>query len=165
MKSSRIKLKKQMEKELASLDKEVNKKVAKIADLKDIDEKEKKLKEKEYMLNKKEEMLEKGVKQMKSEEKQIKNKAFRIPVEDLTMKGTAGIVEEASRAEKPSTLAVYSLIEQARHAITANDFNGAKSVYDKIQEQYSLLKEIEDKKKVYYEIMELKTDIELGMLG
>ena len=81
------------------------------------------------------------------------------------MKGTADIVEEATKAEKLSTLAIYSLIEQARNTINSNNFDSARSLYSQIQREYAMLKDIEDKKKVYYEIMELKTDIELGTLG
>ena len=154
-----------MEKELASMEKEINKKAAKLSDLKEIEKKEARLNEKQEMLDRKEEMLEKGLKELKEEEENLKKNSFRMPQSELTMKGISGVVSEASKSEKKSTLAIYSLIEQARSAIHHSDFEGAKDLYDRIKKEYSELKDIEDRKKVYYEIMELKTDIELGLLG
>ncbi|MCX6707817.1 MAG: hypothetical protein NT001_06825 [Candidatus Woesearchaeota archaeon] len=168
LKNSRIKMVKEMEKELASLDKEINKKVAKVADIKEIEDKEKRLKEKEDMLDRKEDMLEKGVKRMRDEEQQFERAAIMRPSSSRAMpetKTSVEFVQDFAKAQRSSTLDIYELVEQAREMINSRNFTNAKQIYDRIRGEYSGLKDIEDKKKVYYEIMELKTDIELGLLG
>ncbi len=61
---------------------------------------------------------------------------------------------------------IYSLIEEARELITMGRFGDARSTYSRIGTVYEQLDATpSDKKRVYYAILELKTDIELAHLA
>ena len=61
---------------------------------------------------------------------------------------------------------IYSYIARARDAIRRGDLVTAKRVYAQLQPMYKGLRlSTEERKKIYYEVLELKTDIELGALA
>ncbi len=72
--------------------------------------------------------------------------------------------EESIKIDNASQL--YSLIDQARKLISQGDLDQARTLYAKLGNLYQELHaEPGDKKRVYYAILELKTDIELAYLA
>ena len=66
--------------------------------------------------------------------------------------------------EHPSHFKLMEKIEDARNSLNAGNIEGAKHIYQQLGMLYANVPEGEDKKRIYYQILELKSDIELAML-
>ena len=69
---------------------------------------------------------------------------------------------EAVEERNPRNYSVLSLMQDARVALTSKNMDNAKHLYSKINALYKKLPATSEKKRLYYEILELKTDIELA---
>ena len=70
------------------------------------------------------------------------------------------------KTEEDYSNEIFSLIETARSLVKSGKILEARAVYSRIGDLYEQLKlEPSDKKRVYYAILELKTDIELAHLA
>ena len=156
---SQEKMKKEMEKELRKLDEQINKKVVKVVDIEE-------LKKKEMLLEQKEQMLQESYERFEKEQEQLRRNEMHIIAEHaIRPSQQKEVLKEAMSEKRTEPLAIYTLIDQAAKAVENHNFNGAKEMYKKIQSLYSSLDmPPQERKKVYYEVMELKTDIELGLL-
>jgi chromosome segregation ATPase len=115
-----------------------------------------------------EEELEKRQKEIEEKERQL----LREEAEAETGEFHEYIEHETARYAKPAlpkikeATDVYSMIDEARELINMGRLNEARAIYAKIGNIYEQLDVAPtDKKRVYYAILELKTDIELAYLA
>ena len=74
--------------------------------------------------------------------------------------------KEALSSDSNEEYAIYALIEKAKESVSRGDTSKARELYGQIRDAYSKLRlGKEEKKKVYYDVMALKTDIELASIG
>jgi len=69
---------------------------------------------------------------------------------------------EAVEETNPKNYSVISLMQDARSALISKNIVSAKQLYSRINSMYKKLPATAEKKRLYYEILELKTDIELA---
>ena len=123
------------------------------------------------MLSEKEQVLQKLLGNVETERNELlsKNAANYFESE---LKGTQLLAKDEEVAEvseiveekNPSNYEVLTMIKTARDALISNNVMGAKNIYYKLNNAYKKLPQTDEKKRLYYEIMELKTDIELNMV-
>jgi chromosome segregation ATPase len=149
--------------------KELQKKIGKASEAdKKMMLKEKKLQEREHMLNEKERRIKELFEEVSSEREAVAQEGYMTFVgKDVTtsdvmnreeeIKTTVELVDE----KNPKNYTVVSLLQDARHALTVHRVDDAKQIYSKLNKLYTKLPQTKEKKRLYYEILELKTDIEL----
>ena len=116
---------------------------------------EHKLKLQEGTLGDKEHLIEKEIADL--EDKEFKDymelqKASFQPTEFET---------SVSAHEDPTDFEIYSLLKKAHEYVDRGNLDGAKDLYTRISTMYQVLPTNEEKRRIYYMIIELKTDIEL----
>jgi len=119
-------------------------------------------------VERREEELEKRRRELEEKEKSLM--ATEVAVESGEFKEY--VEHEMIRYEKPNmprvkdASEIYSMIEDARELVSMGRLNDARAIYSKIGNVYEHL-DISpvDKKRVYYAVLELKTDIELAHLA
>lgn len=112
-------------------------------------------------LKKREQEIEEREKELLMEEAEVETGEFKDYVEHEMLKYEKPELPKIEDAEE-----IYGLIDEARELMNMGRLNEARSTYSKIGSYYSHLKVIPaDKKRVYYAILELKTDIELAHLA
>ena len=75
------------------------------------------------------------------------------------------VTKELFEADSREKVEIYAMMEQARDAIIAGNYDLAKQIYAAIQEAYKTFNLAEDeRRKIYFEVIELKTAIELARL-
>lgn len=80
--------------------------------------------------------------------------------------GQKRVIQQLMDAEDDVHLDVYAMMAKARQALAYSNIAEAQSIYRSIQRSYRTLDaDNEEKKRVYCDVMELKTDIELEGLG
>jgi len=122
----------------------------------ELERKEKVLRELEMNLRYKEEGL-------KDEEKQLEGSAKLLYSEGINL-SPIEIKKNYEPYKKHPEL--FKLVLDARKAIREGDLKNAKIIVKELKKQYSKIKsEDEEKKRISYDIMDLKTDIELSVLG
>jgi len=76
------------------------------------------------------------------------------------------MMQKAIEAESPGNLEIYDMIQQARDAILGKQYELARQIYTSIQSAYEQLDlTLNKKRQIYFDVLELKTDIELGSLA
>jgi hypothetical protein len=76
------------------------------------------------------------------------------------------VEKEEISAASPEEHGIYTLIERAKNAVDSRRISEAKELYRQIKDAYSKLRvDAEEKKKVYYDVMALKTDIEIASIS
>ncbi len=158
--------------ELASLEKELKRLQPKVTKAQDIEKKftlrEKKIQEREAMLGEKEMLIKNMVLDLSDERSKLSSSEFAAYFEkELETNELANKEETVYKAVEmvsetnPNNYSLLTLLEQARQALVAHDVEKARSIYAKLNDAYKKLPSNEGKRKLYYEILELKTDIEL----
>ena len=162
---------KALEEEQKKLEVDINKKVACMEDIKSELKRSKENKVAKELLDKKEKALEEAYKKFEKEKIDFeKNKIAEYT--HITIPNQEYEVEEDKRlksmirTKNVASFQIYELIEDARSQITTNNIQKAKEDYAQIKSLYDHISiDTSEKKKLYYEVMELKTDIELAFLG
>jgi len=122
----------------------------------ELERKEKVLRELEMNLRYKEEGL-------KDEEKQLDGSAKLLYSEGINL-SPLEIKNNYEPYKKHPEL--FKLVLDARKAMREGDLKNAKIIVKELKKQYSKIKsEDEEKKRISYDIMDLKTDLELSFLG
>ncbi|HII88138.1 TPA: nucleoprotein, partial [Candidatus Woesearchaeota archaeon] len=76
------------------------------------------------------------------------------------------MMQKALESESPGNLEIYDMIQQARDAILGKQYELARQIYTSIQFAYEQLDlDLSKKRQIYFDVLELKTDIELGSLA
>lgn len=137
---------------------------------KKITEREKKVQDRERMLSEKDTQIKQLFSDFLTQKSDLEGKDIRAYYEQL---GPSEVEAEETQLEvasemvaegKPSNYQLLSLIANARNALNASDYAQAHEIYAKLNTLYKKLPANVEKKKLYYEILELKTDIELKMI-
>ncbi len=161
-----------LEKKYRQLMSEVQKKQKIVNRAGDIMQRERVIKEKEGKI----EGIMQGVEKEKEKVDELsfrsylKNELKRYETDLTEEKGIDGDISFAERLveeESPEGVEIYELMDRAREAMKVRNVKEAKQIYDQIKSAYSLLRGIdaEQKKKIYYDVIGLKTDIELAGLA
>lgn len=166
LKIQRERLRTELEKERDALEVEINKLSAKAADLNEYKRLERQLSVREEFLTRKEEELDNAWQTVHREDTQLVERAVREApshVEDLRTE--AELRSEIAQAETPRQLEIYSIIAKTRDALKRGDLVAARQWYQQLKPLYTRLQvSNSERKKIYYEVLELKTDIELSAL-
>jgi len=156
-----------LKKEKEKLEKEFKLIQAKVSK---VDAINKKLIARERMLSEKEERIrtmfeqtsenraEKTSNELMSYTGNVQMTPFEFENKEDEAKTTFELVEE----KNPKNYDVLSLMQDARHALGTKNITNAKNIYSRLNTLYKKLPATIEKKKIYYEILELKTDIELA---
>jgi len=161
-----------LKQEKGKLQKEVKKLESRAKKASEINEKldirEKKLSEREIMLGDKDKHIKDLLSDMTSEREKLTTQEFSTYFEkELQEEVTIQRDEEVEAAvelvkeENPANYQLLSLISDARDALGSEKLSNARAIYSKLNTLYMKLPKNMEKKKLYYEILELKTDIEL----
>ncbi len=164
--SSKKKITSELEKERAALEKEINMLVTKVADMEQFVVAEERLKERQHFVSKKEEALAAEHDRIQTQLNTLEQNSTRALAAASFAHQQKATTQELFDADSREKVEMYAMIEQARDAIIAGKFDLAKQIYVTLQEAYKNynLSE-EERRKVYFEVIELKTDIELGVLA
>ncbi|MBN2567664.1 hypothetical protein JXB02_06305 [Candidatus Woesearchaeota archaeon] len=139
---------------------------------KSLKDKEEELMARERLLYERDLEVSKKEKSLKLEEKELEDLEFQhylsenlADIEDVDyQKYLADVDEESKRAQDPFAI-IHVQIKRARAMIIARRFEEAKDLFNQIKASYDTAKLPEGRKKqLYYEILELKTDIDLALL-
>gem|GEM_PF-5911257 len=166
LKLQRERLRTELEKEKDALELQINKLAAKAADMEEYKRLEKQLAMREDFLDRKEGELDKAWQTVKQEEDHLSERAFRAaPAKVEEIRSVAEIHSDIARADTPRQLEIYTIIARTRDAIRRGDLATARQLYNQLKPMYERLRVSNDeRKKIYYEVLELKTDIELSAL-
>ncbi|PIN70147.1 hypothetical protein COV93_02725 [Candidatus Woesearchaeota archaeon CG11_big_fil_rev_8_21_14_0_20_43_8] len=125
------------------------------------------LKDKEKQLVRREQKMLDIREQLLREKTEISDDAFHLYLSeelDRLDKGGAGAITFDNEKD-PSFQKVLSLLSEAKEAIKEKDVVASKKLYSLLQPAYEVLPDGDDKKRTYYDLLELKTDIELLALN
>lgn len=155
----------ELEKERTALEQEINKLVAKVADMEHVFVADERLKQRQEFVNKKEEALEQEHERIQEQLTQLEDNSTRAVATMSLAAQQRTVTKEIFEADSREKVEIYTMMEQARDAIIAGNYDLAKQIYVAIQEAYKTFNLAEeDRRKIYFEVIELKTDIELGAL-
>jgi len=156
LEKTRTKLRREMEQERKELEGEINRLSSNAKELAMCKEMEQQILQREATLNKKEEALQNLY-------EALQQQASVLPAPA----STAGrqLASEIVRSEDSEEIDIYSKIADARRALAETNLQAAHAIYRDIQQAYRGFRgDAEEKRKIYCDVMELKTDIELEKL-
>ncbi|HIH39918.1 TPA: hypothetical protein HA219_04335 [Candidatus Woesearchaeota archaeon] len=147
-----------LKKEKETLAKELKHLQSRVAKANEIN---KKLSARERMLSEQEEKLKAIFSHMSGEDANISS-VPQTPYELENKQDEIRTTYEAVEETNPKNYSVISLMQDARSALISKNIVSAKQLYSRINSMYKKLPATAEKKRLYYEILELKTDIELA---
>lgn len=155
----------ELEKERGALEQEINKLVAKVADMEQVFVADDRLKQRQDFMERKEDALEQEHAHIQEQLNQLETNSINAVAALSSVQQQKNTAKEIFEADSREKVEIYAMIEQARDAIVAGTFDLAKQIYAAIQEAYKTFNLAEaDRRKIYFDVVELKTDIELGAL-
>ncbi len=158
-------LARELEKERDALEQEINRLVAKVTDMEGVLVQGERIKQREEFVSRKEEALEQEHQHIQEELHQLDEGSTRAVATMALAEQRKAVAKELFEADSREKVEIYAMIEQARDAIIAGNFDLAKQIYAAIQESYKTFALSDaDRHKIYFDVVELKTDIELGAL-
>lgn len=129
-------------------------------------ERESRLKQREDIVAAKEKRMFDVRSELEKEKRNVQELKFQTYVEKEL--GKFEPHEQLLAAEidtkSPKDFDVLMKVESARNALDKDDIESAKKYYDQISKDYEKMPHSDEKRKIYYEVLELKNDIELAML-
>ena len=165
LKKSKQLMANELEKERDALEQEINKLVAKVADIEQVYVADERLKRREDFVSRKEEALEQEHQHIQEQLDQLEDDSTRAVATMSFAQQQKSVTSNIFEADSREKVEIYAMIEQARDAIVAGKYDLAKQIYAAIQEAYKTFNLAEeDRRKIYFDVVELKTDIELGAL-
>ncbi len=167
LKIQRERLRTELEKEKDALELQINKLTAKVTDMEEYKRLERQLALREEFLTRKEEELDKAWQTVRREEDHLSDRALHTaPAEMEDIRTIAEMHSDIARADTPLQLGIYTVIAKTRDALKRGDLATARQLYNQLKPMYTKLRVGNDeRKKIYYEVLELKTDIELSALA
>ncbi|MBI2147217.1 hypothetical protein HYU19_01940 [Candidatus Woesearchaeota archaeon] len=161
LEQAKLKLRQEMEREREELETEIGKLSARLADLEQYKEIEKSMGIRQEMLDKKEEAMQKLYQSIMavSSGSSSERSASRV---SRIVQPQQEIARQLMSDEQPENAGVYGLIADARQALAESNLDGARRKYAELQACYRQLRTApEEKKRIYFDVLELKTDIEI----
>lgn len=155
----------ELEKERDALEQEINKLVAKVADMEQVYVADERLKQRQDFVSRKEEALEQEHQHIQEQLNQLEEDSTRAVATMSFAQQQKSVTSNIFEADSREKVEIYAMIEQARDAIAAGKHDLATQIYAAIQEAYKTFNLAEeDRRRIYFDVVELKTDIELGAL-
>ncbi|RMF07064.1 hypothetical protein D6764_00665, partial [Candidatus Woesearchaeota archaeon] len=156
----------ELKKQYSALERKTSALEKKYLGRKSIKDKEEELQARERELFERERQLKEFEKRLRYEEKQLEEMEFKQYLsENLSPTKYIEDVEPSERFASQEAKSVQDLLLRAREALNNHDIDQAKAIFQQLRDTFEevVLPEAQ-KKELYYQILELKTDIDLAML-
>lgn len=144
---------------------------------KELEAKEAELKQRELELEDKKEKLLKIQFRLLEEKNRIEEERLKLYIRteksnyegyEIYKSSSGEEIKSSSELLKPLPIIEFddndSAIEEAQEAIRVRDFERAENLIKKLEEKYRSMPDCEDKKNLYYKILELRTDLKIATL-